>query len=89
MLEFSLMERQHCFKGQTSLKAQRGWGPELEGDLLETQLGASARGFQKEATSVSRGMVGGVQVEGVVIMAALHLIEHTRVSKVCRHFLFH
>lgn len=61
--------RRDCFKGQISLEEQRLWGPELEGDTLQTQLGPSPRRSKKEARRVSRGMVGGaVEKLGVLIM---------------------
>lgn len=41
------------------MEEQRLWGPELEGDALETQLGPSPRRSKKEARRVSRGLVGG------------------------------
>lgn len=47
-----------------SLKEQSGWRSELEGDFLETQLGPRSAGSQKEASSVSRGLVGGAAGRG-------------------------
>lgn len=62
--------RRDCFKGQISLEEQRLWGPELEGDTLESQLGPSPRRSKKEARRVSRGRMGGVVERlGVLIMS--------------------
>lgn len=53
MSEFSLTE------GQGSPREQRGCGPELEGDLLESQLGPSPKRVRERSQSVSGGMAGG------------------------------